>query len=110
MSSSPELLSQSTFLKSELQALHEKASEFEMEREETRIVMKALREMSPSRPCYRQISGVLVEGTVEAMIPHLELQESNLNTIISQLEQQIVSKATQLQEVQKQISSASNQP
>ena len=52
-----------------------------------RIVMKTLKEMSSTRPCYRQISGVLVEGTVESMIPHLEQQEANVFGIDSSIVQ-----------------------
>lgn len=56
----------------ELNALADKIAELEMEADEFRVVIAALRPLDPSRKCFRKISGVLVESEVQHVLRVLE--------------------------------------
>lgn len=49
-----------------------KAAEFEMEINEHSLVIDTLKEVDPSRKCFRLMGGVLVERTVKEVLPALE--------------------------------------
>lgn len=52
--------------------MHSKIAELEGERSEHQLVTEAMKEMEPSRRCFRMIGGVLVERTVGEVKPAVE--------------------------------------
>lgn len=59
-------------LKNEYQMLSDKLSEMELELQEHQIVLEALIPLDPNRKSHRLIGGILVERTVEQVIPALK--------------------------------------
>ena len=72
--------------KSELQAVAQKISEMQMEQEEHQMVLQTLRPMDPERACFRLINGVLIERTVQEVIPVLEGQLGNIGRLLETLQ------------------------
>ncbi|GAA5884964.1 hypothetical protein JCM6882_007173 [Rhodosporidiobolus microsporus] len=72
----------------ELQALVGKITELEREAEEHGLVLETLRDAyktTPSRKCFRLVGGVLVERTVETVLPQLENQYEQLGKVLETL-------------------------
>uniref|UniRef100_A0A8C3H9Z2 Prefoldin subunit 2 n=1 Tax=Chrysemys picta bellii TaxID=8478 RepID=A0A8C3H9Z2_CHRPI len=59
-------------LRQEQRGLASKAAELELELNEHSLVIDTLREVDPTRKCYRMVGGVLVERTVKEVLPALE--------------------------------------
>ncbi|KAL7978386.1 hypothetical protein Chor_014925 [Crotalus horridus] len=59
-------------LRQEQRGLASKAAELEMELNEHKLVIETLREVDPTRKCFRMVGGVLVERTVKEVLPALE--------------------------------------
>ena len=72
--------------KNELQAVAQKISEMQMEQEEHQMVLQTLRPMDPQRACFRLINGVLIERTVNEVIPVLEGQLGNIEKLLETLQ------------------------
>ena len=58
--------------KNDYQMISERLSEVQMEFTEHRAVLDVLRGLETGRKCHRLVGGVLVERTVEQVIPALE--------------------------------------
>lgn len=80
----------------EIQALYQKFSEIELEQEEHRMVIDTLRPMQSDRPAYRLINGVLVERTVGEVLPLLEKQLVNIESLVESLRTQLAKKQNEL--------------
>ncbi|KAM6435384.1 prefoldin subunit 2 isoform 2-T3 [Liasis olivaceus] len=85
-------------LRQEQRGLASKAAELEMELNEHKLVIETLREVDPTRRCYRMVGGVLVERTVKEVLPALENNKEQINKIIETLSQQLQTKGRELNE------------
>ncbi|XP_074979114.1 prefoldin subunit 2 [Caretta caretta] len=95
-------------LRQEQRGLASKAAELELELNEHRdlssiclsysLVIDTLREVDPTRKCYRMVGGVLVERTVKEVLPALESNKEQINKIIETLTQQLQAKGQELNE------------
>ncbi|KAJ6652089.1 hypothetical protein lerEdw1_013346 [Lerista edwardsae] len=85
-------------LRQEQRGLASKAAELEMELNEHKLVIETLREVDPTRKCYRMVGGVLVERTVKEVLPALENNKEQINKIIETLSQQLQAKGRELNE------------
>ncbi|XP_053134843.1 prefoldin subunit 2 [Hemicordylus capensis] len=85
-------------LRQEQRGLASKAAELEMELNEHKLVIETLREVDPTRKCYRMVGGVLVERTVKEVLPALENNKEQINKIIETLGQQLQTKGRELNE------------
>ncbi|XP_053224154.1 prefoldin subunit 2 [Podarcis raffonei] len=85
-------------LRQEQRGLASKAAELEMELNEHKLVIETLREVDPTRKCYRMVGGVLVERTVKEVLPALENNKEQINKIIETLTQQLQTKGRELNE------------
>ncbi|XP_061462104.1 prefoldin subunit 2 [Rhineura floridana] len=85
-------------LRQEQRGLASKAAELEMELNEHKLVIETLREVDPTRKCYRMVGGVLVERTVKEVLPALENNKEQINKIIETLSQQLQTKGRELNE------------
>lgn len=101
--SSSQLLEKFNILKSEMQQLIEKIAEIELERDEHQIVLEAMKPMLPSRKCFRQISGVLIEQTVKDTIPYLEHQLNSILTLLDSLIKQKETKQNEFVQCQQKL-------
>ncbi|XP_074837104.1 prefoldin subunit 2 [Carettochelys insculpta] len=85
-------------LRQEQRGLASKASELELELNEHSLVIDTLREVDPTRKCYRMVGGVLVERTVKEVLPALESNKEQISKIIETLTQQLQTKGQELNE------------
>lgn len=85
-------------LRQEQRGMASKAAELEMELNEHSLVIDTLKEVDPSRKCYRMVGGVLVERTVKEVLPALESNKDQLNKIIETLNVQLQTKGRELNE------------
>ncbi|KAM6226096.1 LOW QUALITY PROTEIN: prefoldin subunit 2 [Porphyrio hochstetteri] len=80
-------------LRQEQRGLASKAAELELELNEHSLVIETLREVDPTRRCYRMVGGILVERTVKEVLPALESNKEQISKIIETLNQQLQAKA-----------------
>ncbi|XP_070710712.1 prefoldin subunit 2 [Pempheris klunzingeri] len=85
-------------MRQEQRSMASKAAEFEMEINEHSLVIDTLREVDPSRKCYRLVGGVLVERTVKEVLPALETNKEQISKIIESINTQMQSKGRELTE------------
>ncbi|XP_028839756.1 prefoldin subunit 2 [Denticeps clupeoides] len=90
-------------LRQEQRSLATKAAELEMEINEHSLVIDALREVDPSRKCYRLIGGVLVERTVKEVLPALENNKEQITKIVDSLSTQMQTKGRELNEYRERF-------
>merc|ERR1719381_49726 len=69
-----------------------------MEMNEHSLVIETLKEVDPSRKCFRLVGGVLVERTVKEVLPALENNKEQISKIIESLNTQMQSKGRELTE------------
>lgn len=75
-----------------------KAAEFEMDINEHSLVIETLKDVDPSRKCFRLVGGVLVERTVKEVLPALESHKEQISKIIETINTQMQSKGRELTE------------
>ncbi|KAH9943243.1 Prefoldin beta-like protein [Epithele typhae] len=76
---------------SDLQTLASKIGEFEQEVEEHNLVLSTLDEAlteEPDRKCFRLVGGVLVERTVQDVVPALQTNRDGIQKLIASLTEQ----------------------
>ncbi|NXM07452.1 PFD2 protein, partial [Tyrannus savana] len=62
------------------------------------LVIETLREVDPTRKCFRMVGGVLVERTVKEVLPALESNKEQISKLIEALAQQLQAKGRELNE------------
>ncbi|NXQ08218.1 PFD2 protein, partial [Vidua macroura] len=62
------------------------------------LVIETLREVDPTRKCFRMVGGVLVERTVKEVLPALESNREQISKLIEALAQQLQAKGRELSE------------
>uniref|UniRef100_A0A8C4XY66 Prefoldin subunit 2 n=1 Tax=Gopherus evgoodei TaxID=1825980 RepID=A0A8C4XY66_9SAUR len=70
--SAPTVVAKFNQLWQEQQGLASKAEELELKLNEHSLVIDMLRDVDPTRKCYRMVGGVLVERTIKEVLPALE--------------------------------------
>ena len=88
-------------LRSEIQQMYSKVTELDMELSEHRLVITALEPMDPSRRCYRAIGGVLVERTVDEVLPAVKRNKEGLGEVIERLAENLAAKRKELADLEK---------
>lgn len=96
MKKQQDLQSQYTTFKNTLQTLAQKVGEIEQEIEEHKLVQETLQPLPASRICFRLINGVLVERTVEDVLPALQVNSDGLKQVLEELVKQYKSKQNEL--------------
>ncbi|XP_075974982.1 prefoldin 2 [Anticarsia gemmatalis] len=89
-------------LRSEQRQLANKITELEMDLNEHKIVIETLRGVDKTRKCFRMIGGVLVERTVNEVLPELENNCEQLPKAIKALEEQLENKGRTINEYVQQ--------
>ena len=72
-------------LRQEASQLFTKINELENEKAEHALVIDAIKDLDPKRKCFRLIGGVLVERTVEEVLPAVEKNRDGLQQVIEKL-------------------------
>ncbi|CAA7394823.1 unnamed protein product [Spirodela intermedia] len=85
-------------LRSEINQLHAKITELEMEVSEHSLVIGAIEPLDPARRCYRMIGGVLVERTVKEVLPAVRRNREGLEEVVSRLNEALERKKKEIQE------------
>uniref|UniRef100_A0A672RBI9 Prefoldin subunit 2 n=1 Tax=Sinocyclocheilus grahami TaxID=75366 RepID=A0A672RBI9_SINGR len=62
------------------------------------LVIETLKEVDPSRKCFRLVGGVLVERTVKEVLPALENNKEQITKIVESLNTQMQAKGRELTE------------
>ncbi|XP_064397346.1 prefoldin subunit 2-like [Halichondria panicea] len=83
-------------LRAEQRAIASKMSELDAEKTEHKSVIKALKEVSSDRRCYRLVGGVLVERQVKDVLPALEHNTQQLTALVDKLTEQLTLKGKEL--------------
>ncbi|GAA6100118.1 hypothetical protein Q7C36_004372 [Tachysurus vachellii] len=85
-------------MRQEQRSMASKAAELEMESNEHSLVIDTLKEVDPSRKCYRLVGGVLVERTVKEVLPALENNKEQISKLVMSLNTQMQTKGRELTE------------
>ncbi len=96
-----DLQSQYDTYKNQLQQLAQKVGDLETENDEHSLVIGTLQPLPPSRKCFRMIGGILVERTVEDVLPQLEANQAGLTSVMETLVKQYKSIEDQFRKFQK---------
>eukprot|EP00559_Dactyliosolen_fragilissimus_P005053 CAMPEP_0184855488 /NCGR_PEP_ID=MMETSP0580-20130426/723_1 /TAXON_ID=1118495 /ORGANISM="Dactyliosolen fragilissimus" /LENGTH=125 /DNA_ID=CAMNT_0027350013 /DNA_START=14 /DNA_END=391 /DNA_ORIENTATION=+ len=85
-------------LTNECNSLVNKITELEQEENEHRLVEEALTPLDPRRRAFRLVGGVLVERTVEEVLPSVISNRKNLGMVLSTLRSNLESKEKETSE------------
>ncbi|KAG9274558.1 prefoldin subunit 2 [Astyanax mexicanus] len=85
-------------MRQEQRSMAAKSAELEMEINEHSLVIDTLKEVDPTRKCYRLVGGVLVERTVKEVLPALENNKEQISKIVETLNTQMQTKGRELTE------------
>ncbi|KAF7309951.1 hypothetical protein MIND_00367700 [Mycena indigotica] len=92
-------------MQNELQSLAGKIGELEQESDEHGLVLSTLNEAlaaDPHRKCFRLIGGVLVERTVQDVVPALQTNRDGIKKVLSSLSEQYKSKEEEFDAFRKE--------
>ncbi|XP_019713888.1 prefoldin subunit 2 [Hippocampus comes] len=85
-------------MRQEQRSMASKAAELEMESNEHSLVIDTLKDVDPSRKCFRLVGGVLVERTVKEVLPALQTNKEQISKIIESLNTMMQEKGRELTE------------
>lgn len=88
-------------LRQEADQLFRKINELENEKAEHTLVIDAIKDLDPKRKCFRLIGGVLVERTVEEVLPAVQKNREGLSAVIGKLMEQRDAKVDRVEYLQK---------
>ncbi|KAK0630177.1 Prefoldin beta-like protein [Bombardia bombarda] len=88
---------QYTTYKNTLQQIAQKIGDVEQEAEEHKLVLETLEPLSGERKCFRMINGVLVERTVQDVVPALQTNAEGLKKVLEDLVKQYKTKQDDLE-------------
>ncbi|BDD59414.1 hypothetical protein MPDQ_003019 [Monascus purpureus] len=91
-----ELQLQYTNYKNTLQQLAQKIGDIEQEAEEHKLVIETLDPLPKDRKCFRMVNGVLVERTIEDILPALKTNSDGLKQVLEEMLKQYKSKQNEL--------------
>ncbi|KAF2485364.1 Prefoldin beta-like protein [Neohortaea acidophila] len=87
--------------KDTLQSLAQKIGDVEQESEEHKLVLDTLTPLSGERKCFRMINGVLVERTVNDVLPALQTNADGLKKVLEDLVKQYRGKQDEMEKWKK---------
>ncbi|KAH0292329.1 hypothetical protein KCU62_g2182, partial [Aureobasidium sp. EXF-3399] len=97
-----ELQAQYSNYKETLQAIAQKIGDVETEAEEHKLVLETLEPLPGDRKCFRMINGVLVERTVQDVLPQLKTNADGLKKVLEDLLKQYTTKQEELEKWKRQ--------
>ncbi|EAU35630.1 conserved hypothetical protein [Aspergillus terreus NIH2624] len=91
-----ELQNQYSNYKNTLTQMAQRIGNIESEAEEHRLVIDTLEPLPRDRKCFRMVNGVLVERTVEDVLPSLKTNSDGLKQVLEELMKQYKAKQDEL--------------
>jgi prefoldin subunit 2 len=88
---------QYTNYKNALQQIAQKIGDVEQEADEHKLVLETLEPLPAERKCFRMINGVLIERTVQDVIPALKTNAEGLSKVLDDLVKQYKSRQEELE-------------
>ena len=88
---------QYTNYKNALQQIAQKIGDVEQEADEHKLVLETLEPLPADRKCFRMINGVLIERTVQDVIPALKTNAEGLGKVLDDLVKQYKSRQEDLE-------------
>ncbi|XP_061619652.1 prefoldin subunit 2 [Phyllopteryx taeniolatus] len=85
-------------MRQEQRNMASKAAELEMESNEHSLVIDTLKDVDPSRKCFRLVGGVLVERTVKEVLPALQTNKEQISKILESISTKMQEKGRELTE------------
>lgn len=83
-------------MRTELNQIYSKITELEMEASEHSLVINAIKPLDPSRKCYRMIGGVLVERTINEVLPAVQRNKEGIEEVIARLYEALATKKKEI--------------
>jgi len=83
-------------MKADQSAINSKISELELDTNEHSLVINAIEKLEPTRKCFRLVGGVLVERTVEEVLPAVKRNRDGLLEVLEKLTAQSNLKAKEI--------------
>ncbi|KAF3960350.1 hypothetical protein CMV_014926 [Castanea mollissima] len=83
-------------MRTELNQIYSKITELEMEVGEHSLVINAIQPLDPSRRCFRMIGGVLVERTIQEVLPAVRRNKEGLEEVIARLNEALEKKKKEI--------------
>ncbi|RKF74167.1 putative prefoldin subunit 2 [Golovinomyces cichoracearum] len=96
-----DLQGQYSVFKSSLEQIARKIGDIEQELEEHYLVLESLKPLPGDRKCFRMINGVLVERTVQDIIPALKTNSEGLKQVLDDLVKQFNNKQSEMEKWKK---------
>ena len=96
-------------LQQETSALVQKILEIEDEKKEHDLVLDTMKDLEPTRKCWRLVNGVLFEKSKAEIVPEIEEQIKNMNNLIEQLSKTVASKKQEIFKLEQQYESVMKQ-
>lgn len=84
-------------LRQEQREVVNRLNRLESDLSETKLVSEALKQVDPERRCYRSQGGILVEQTVKDVVPALEKNKDQLETMVNEAKKEITEKGKAIQ-------------
>lgn len=84
-------------LRQEQRDVVNRLNRLESDLSETKLVSEALKQVDPSRKCYRSQGGILVEQTVKEVVPALEKNKDQLESMVADAKKEITDKGKAIQ-------------
>ncbi|KAL4887932.1 Prefoldin beta-like protein [Aspergillus ambiguus] len=91
-----ELQNQYSSYKNTLTQMAQRIGNIEGEAEEHRLVIDTLEPLPRDRKCFRMVNGVLVERTIEDVLPSLKTNSDGLKQVLEELMKQYKAKQDEL--------------
>ncbi|PLB41937.1 putative prefoldin subunit 2 [Aspergillus candidus] len=91
-----ELQLQYSNFKNTLQQMAQKIGDIEQEAEEHKLVIETLDPLPRERKCFRMMNGVLVERSIEDVLPTLKTNSDGLKQVLAELLKQYKAKQADL--------------
>ncbi|KAM0329789.1 hypothetical protein ACHAQA_003953 [Verticillium albo-atrum] len=96
-----ELQNQYSVYKNTLQQIAQKIGDVEQEAEEHKLVLETLQPLAGDRKAFRLINGVLMEQTVQDVMPALKTNSEGLKKVLEDLVKQYKTKQDELEKWKK---------
>eukprot|EP01092_Planopodium_desertum_P006893 TRINITY_DN28203_c0_g1_i2.p1 TRINITY_DN28203_c0_g1~~TRINITY_DN28203_c0_g1_i2.p1 ORF type:complete len:178 (-),score=17.67 TRINITY_DN28203_c0_g1_i2:107-601(-) len=91
------------YLQAEYQAIAERIGELDSDRHSHSLVVTAIKDMDPKRRCFRMVGDVLVERTVEEVLPAVKENMKGIEELIERFTDQLTEKEKQIADFQSKF-------
>eukprot|EP00800_Vazella_pourtalesii_P004682 TRINITY_DN15429_c0_g1_i1.p1 TRINITY_DN15429_c0_g1~~TRINITY_DN15429_c0_g1_i1.p1 ORF type:complete len:134 (-),score=36.37 TRINITY_DN15429_c0_g1_i1:86-487(-) len=91
-----EIVNQFQKLRTEQRSIGMKISEIEMDQNEHKLVIETLKDLDPTRRCFRMVGGVLVERDVASVLPTLRVNFEKMGELLVKLNAQLITKGKEI--------------